>query len=447
MPCVNLGKESYLPMELCKTELAQKKNLDEKQTAVIIKETATPAPDRMNYIDRWAQKSGIGQDPILKEYNINVSLKMTELDGRILDAPEIQYTSANIIKTQQIASRGAWDHRNFKFTNPVKINRWVILNFSRARDDNCAAFGEKLISVGRIHGLQIQPYLCLKTIGDRQRDEQIRRTFEEIYTKYKPLDLVVVVFGGTTTAYKVVKTCGDITYGVATQGVEDRNVNRINDQTVSNILLKVNTKLGGRNFLLSTNGFLFSKHLQDLYRGPLMIFGADVTHPTPDKKIEESIAAVVGSLDKDCCFYAARLHAQKSSRGQAYEMIHDLDKMVTNLLLEHFNINKTFPKKIVFFRDGVSEGQFSLVLRFEINKIRSACQTVSPGYKPAITFVIVQKRHHTRLFPVNTNDSHGKAMNVPPGTIVDSGIVTQSMFDYFLCSHSGIQVSIVFLIT
>ena len=38
-------------------------------------------------------------------------------------------------------------------------------------------------------------------------------------------------------------------------------------------------------------------------------------------------------------------------------------------------------------------------------------------------------------------------MNVPPGTIVDSGIVTQSMFDYFLCSHSGIQVSIVFLIT
>jgi len=97
--------------------------------------------------------------------------------------------------------------------------------------------------------------------------------------KYKPLDLVVVVFGGTITAYKVVKTCGDITYGVATQGVEDRNVNRINDQTVSNILLKVNTKLGGRNFLLSTQGFLFSKHLQDLYKGPLMIWcGCDTSH-------------------------------------------------------------------------------------------------------------------------------------------------------------------------
>jgi len=43
----------------------------------------------------------------------------------------------------------------------------VILNFSRARDENVAVFGDKFISVGKIHGLVIQPYLCLKTLGDR----------------------------------------------------------------------------------------------------------------------------------------------------------------------------------------------------------------------------------------------------------------------------------------
>ena len=78
-----------------------------------------------------------------------------------------------------------------------------------------------------------------------------------------------------------------------------------------------------------------------------MVFGADVTHPTPDNKITESIAAVVGSLDKDCSFYAARLYAQRTPRGQAYEMIHDLHKM----FYEFYNKNKIFPKKIVFFRD------------------------------------------------------------------------------------------------
>jgi len=40
-----LGRESYLPMELCKTELTHKKNLDERQTAMIARETALRAPD------------------------------------------------------------------------------------------------------------------------------------------------------------------------------------------------------------------------------------------------------------------------------------------------------------------------------------------------------------------------------------------------------------------
>jgi eukaryotic translation initiation factor 2C len=93
-----------------------------------------------------------------------------------------------------------------------------------------------------------------------------------------------------------------------------------------------------------------------------MIFGADVTHPSPgDQRVSESIAAVVGSLDKEACFYAARLYAQKTPKGQAYEMIHDLDKMVMSLLQEYYQKNKTFPKRIVFYRDGVSEGQFALV--------------------------------------------------------------------------------------
>ena len=106
MPCINLGRESYLPMELCKTELTHKKNLDERQTAMIIRETALRAPDRMAFIDKWAHTSGIDKDPILQEYNINVNLKMIEMDGRILDAPDILYSNPNIMKSNQIASKG-----------------------------------------------------------------------------------------------------------------------------------------------------------------------------------------------------------------------------------------------------------------------------------------------------------------------------------------------------
>jgi eukaryotic translation initiation factor 2C len=29
---------------------------------------------------------------------------------------------------------------------------------------------------------------------------------------------------------------------------------------------------------------------------------------------------------------------------------------------------------------------------------------INAGYKPAITFVVVQKRHHTRFFPIRDQD-------------------------------------------
>ena len=44
---------------------------------------------------------------------------------------------------------------------------------------------------------------------------------------------------------------GDINYGIPSQGVKDINVNMINEQVLSNIIMKINTKLGGRNWYLS----------------------------------------------------------------------------------------------------------------------------------------------------------------------------------------------------
>ena len=40
----------------------------------------------------------------------------------------------------------------------------------------------------------------------------------------------------------------------------------------------------------------------------------------------------------------------------------------------------------------------------EVTSIQAACKRLEDGYRPGITFVVVQKRHHTRLFCSNRED-------------------------------------------
>lgn len=80
------------------------------------------------------------------------------------------------------------------------------------------------------------------------------------------------------------------------------------------------------------------------------------------------------------------------------------------------------PTRILVYRDGVSDGQFQevrsarvragafecrllQVLREEMQGIRTACLMLSPDYRPPITYVVVQKRHHARLFCANPRDA------------------------------------------
>jgi hypothetical protein len=52
----------------------------------------------------------------------------------------------------------------------------------------------------------------------------------------------------------------------------------------------------------------------------------------------------------------------------------------------------------------VSDGQFAEVLAAEYTAIRAACCAMGdPDYTPPITFIVVQKRHNTRMFPTDNN--------------------------------------------
>ncbi|CAN1794211.1 Protein argonaute 7 [Linum perenne] len=163
--------------------------------------------------------------------------------------------------------------------------------------------------------------------------------------------------------------------------------------------------------------------------------GADVTHPHPFDDSSPSVAAVVGSMNWPAANkYVSRMRSQTHRQ----EIIHDLGTMVKELLDEFYQEVSKLPRRIMFFRDGVSETQFSKVLKEELQSIKEACSKF-PGYRPLITFAVVQKRHHTRLFPSEIDPSSFNNENIPPGTVVDTVITHPTEFDFYLCSHWGVK--------
>ena len=265
---------------------------------------------------------------------------------------------------------------------------------------------------------------------------------ESLFSKwavdYPQLQLIMAVLPEKDKElYPEIKRVGDNVLGIATQCVQIRQAQQAKPQVCANLSLKINSKLGGINHVIDPS------EKSPVFKEPVIIFGADVTHPSPGENGIPSIAAVVASMDANATKYCARVRAQTHQKsGGAQEIINDLAAMVKELLIEFYKANRGLkPLKIIFYRDGVSEGQFDQVLVHEVRAVQEACMMLEKEYRPRITFVVVQKRHHTRLFCEDRQDASGKAQNVPPGTTVDSGITHPYEFDFYLCSHYGIQVS------
>lgn len=76
------------------------------------------------------------------------------------------------------------------------------------------------------------------------------------------------------------------------------------------------------------------------------------------------------------------------------ERIQNSGGLCRDLVENYARANKVKPEKIVVFRDGVSEGQFDMVLKEELADIKRAIQ--GGNYCPTITLVVAGKR----MFPV-----------------------------------------------
>uniref|UniRef100_A0ACD5XQE4 Uncharacterized protein n=1 Tax=Avena sativa TaxID=4498 RepID=A0ACD5XQE4_AVESA len=437
--CLDVGKPkrpNYLPIELANLISLQRytKALSSQQRTMLVEKSRQKPQDRMRVVTDAVKSNRYDDDPIFSSCGIKIENQLTRVDGRVLTAPMLVVGNSE----DCVPNRGRWNYNNKKLFEPVKIERWAIVNFS-ARCD-MSRISRELINCGRSKGIIIErPYSLVDEDSQARRCTPIERV-ERMFDKVKanlpgPPEFLLCVLPERKNCdiYGPWKKKNLHEMGIVTQCVVPSN--KMNDQYFTNVLLKINAKLGGMNSKLAME----HRHMTPMVNKiPTLILGMDVSHGSPGRSDIPSIAAVVGSR---CWPLISRYRASVRTQSPKVEMIDSLfkplengkdDGIIRELLLDFYQTSQQQkPSQIIIFRDGVSESQFSQVLNLEVDQIMKAYQNMGQETPPKITVIIAQKNHHTKLFQADAPD------NVPPGTVVDSGIVHPKQYDFYMCPHAG----------
>ncbi|CAO4380624.1 unnamed protein product [Caenorhabditis nigoni] len=301
--------------------------------------------------------------------------------------------------------------------------------------------------------------------------------FESLPDKNNKILLFIVFSKRRWNFYGFVKQFCDVELGVASQHVTAYTAKKaLNELSTGKkrifyqIALKINGKLGGVNQELdwSENAEMTVEEKEKRKNMPLRMYvGIDVTHPTAGSGIDYSIAAIVASMNPGGTVYRNMIVTQEESRPDQRPKAHGRErtdilegKFVQLLRMFAENNDNRIPSHIVVYRDGVSDSE---MLRVSHDELRSLKAEVERFLKergkneriPEYTFIVLQKRHKTRLFrkienerpkdeeaakrwdeELKTSENTGY-VNPTSGTTVDRTIVSKYKFDFFLSSHHG----------
>ncbi|KAG8933796.1 hypothetical protein FRC01_007042, partial [Tulasnella sp. 417] len=450
LPVIGVGpsaaKPVWLPAEVCwilPHQPFRGRLPDDATTSMINYACNFPHVNANNIVNQGLQHLGLqNSDSALDEFGISVGSEMAVVPGRILPPPAIMYGRGQV----RVDDRASWNLRDVQFIDPKPLRNWAVLvirdggrsDFLGPHDPNLINILNGFTTVCNRSGMTVLSDPAVATVNlpqkgqasdpcRKQAIEAIRGALRSI--RPKPAIVLVMLSNGDKYIYTGLKALCDLILDVHTVCCHSQKIRKEKGQLqfFANIALKINMKLGGVNHTLDHDS------LRWLLEEPTIMFGSDVTHPSPGSlKGTPSIAAVVASIDDKFAHYPASLRLQESRK----EMITDLSLMVQERLDQYRVTSRKLPKRIIFFRDGVSEGQFYTVIQEELPKIRDACarMVAGGGYRPKITMCIAGKRHHTRFYPTN---EAGSDMNGNPraGTVVDRGVTAIYDFDFFLQAH------------
>nr|POE48842.1 protein argonaute [Quercus suber] len=443
LPLVKMTKKGgpVLPMEglVIKENQRYPFKLSEGQTSNMIKVAATPPKDRLEAIENSLKMLDWPNDKALQHYGVRINTNKTIVNGRLLPAPKVQFGTGEA----KPGTSGRWDLKGKKFltANTVPLKSWGVCVVQARRggkpDRNVVEnFIKEFIRIYIGHGGRVenkQPAFCLTSTDDVAQWVTSVWNAAGNASQARPQMLVFILPDKDANTYGRIKRSAECRYGVVSQCMQYAHVMKAQPQYISNVCMKFNAKLGGstaRAIGAKTGG------PTGIFSVPTVVIGADVSHSAPGAKTP-SMAAMTVSLDKLAIRYAGACE----TNGFRVEMIttDNINSMLKPQLKQWMsNVGGgRVPQRLFYFRDGVSEGQFTHVLQQEVHDMKALLKSADPNSKTQFVVVVAGKRHHIRMFPEpGKGDRNG---NPFPGTLVETGVTHPFENDFYLCGHAAIK--------
>ncbi|KAL5121167.1 Protein argonaute [Pleosporales sp. CAS-2024a] len=447
------GEPVYMPMDVLKIDENQRYNtkLSDVQTSQMIKFAVTLPRDRWAAVQHGVKLLNWANDPYLRHYGLEVNSNPSKVKARVIPSPSVHFGAGSkegSIKNSDL-SAGRWrlDGRKFAVTNKDRpIKAWgvcCITGRGAPPPESVKNFFQKFTQTFEGHGGHIAahpqhgklPWMGPGNLADG--GEMVQKAWNQTGNRYNqmPNFLFFIVNDRNVDVYRRIKKSCDIRFGVASQVLQAKHVMNCSAQYISNVCMKVNAKLGGCTTVTKSPNI--PKVAPKAASIPTMVIGADVSHPAPGAGSAEaaSFAAITVSADQ----YFARYWAEVQTNGNRVEMV-----TTSNIDIHFGNMARTWiqrlgqgkpPKRVLYIRDGVSEGQYAAVLEEEVRDMKECFKKLGCKEIPKFTVVIAGKRHHVRFFP----DQGDKNGNPAPGTLVETGCTHPFEFDFYLCSHVAIK--------
>ncbi|CAF3728415.1 unnamed protein product [Rotaria sordida] len=452
LPTLQMRNGSYIPMELVDVEPVRMKKVTDEQRALLCRYSSITPREYCKSIQKIRENPNqqyFEEDPFVAAWNLNVHTDMLTLPARVLPMPEIVYTDRYQVTSEAVRDLGIWEMKPTQFHKPATFPAvWGFINLSLLDRQMCEDFYNELRIVAQRRGIDCHPPQIYKEYDSQRRTtDGIIALLKDTMNQNGDCKFFIVILPvknlrENKEAYRnLKKLCElEVGFGVVTQMIRDTNaiIGTRKDQTkwdyakLNNILLKINTKLNGTNSILKVHDII-NRFFSHGHR--IMYVGADLSHPAPSSGGQPSVVAVVASADDVPNRYFKEVYQQQrpaSAAGESREYIVSMKEIMKSLIQQYAQHRGYPPKAIVIYRDGISEGEFNTVFEKELMAIREACVELSSVYRPCLTYIVVNKRHHTRLFPINLEK------NVAAGTVLDSHEITNATtYDFYLNSHHG----------